>query len=266
MAGGDLAARVPDRGGNDELARLTRSINDLAVSLERSQRSEREFLLSISHDLRTPLTSIAGWAEALTDGTAVDSAAAGRTILTEAGRLDRLVRDLLDLARLNADAFTLRLVPVDLRDIAAGTAEGLRPELEDLGLTIDVVVPPAPVVVDGDADRLAQVTANLVENAGRHAVRDLRVSVSVDGDEAVLAVDDDGPGIAPEERPRVFERLHADVRPAARPGSGTGLGLAIVRELARAMGGEVEAGESDRGGARLVVRLPVADRRTRMHT
>jgi two-component system, OmpR family, sensor kinase len=260
IASGDLTARVPDLGdGNDELARLVRSINEMAESLQRSRETERDFLLSVSHDLRTPLTSIGGWAEALADRTAPDPTAAGHTILVEAGRLDRLVRDLLDLARLRARAFTLTRRPVDLRDIASGTGEGLRPDLEEAGLSLVVDVPADPVMVDGDPDRLAQITGNLLDNAGRHASTSVRMSVLRDGDSAVLAVDDDGPGIPLEDRPMVFERLHANIRPTARPGTGTGLGLAIVRELARAMGGDVVVAAAGTGGASLVVRLPVLD-------
>jgi signal transduction histidine kinase len=259
IAEGDLAARVPEpRRGDDELGRLVTSINEMAASLERAQRTERDFLLSVSHDLRTPLTSISGWAEALADGTAPDTGAAGRTILTEARRLDRLVRDLLDLARLQAHAFTLRPEAVDLRDVATGTAEGLRPDLEDSGLVLEVAVPATPVIVAGDADRLAQIAGNLLENAGRHAARVIRVEVATEGADAVLVVTDDGVGIPPDTRAAVFERLHADVRPTARTGQGTGLGLAIVRELARAMGGDVDALDADGGGARLLVRLPLA--------
>ena len=261
IAGGDLAARVPEPpSGDDELARLSRSVNTMAASLERARRTERDFLLSVSHDLRTPLTSISGWAEALTDGTAPDPAAAGGTILAEAGRLDRLVHDLLDLARLRARAFTLHTRPVDLRDVATGTTEALHPDLGDAGLAVALDLPDEPVVVDGDADRLAQIAANLIENAGRHATTRVRVSVTTEGDDAVLAVEDDGPGIPRDEAPRVFDRLHTSARPTARPRTGTGLGLAIVRELARAMGGDAAALDAGSGGARLVVRLPRSGR------
>ena len=181
ISGGDLAARVPEPArGDDELGRLIRSVNEMAASLERARRTERDFLLSVSHDLRTPLTSIGGWAEALTDGTAPDPAAAGRTILAEAGRLDRLVHDLLDLARLRARAFTLDRRPVDLRDVAAGTAEALRPDLADAGVAVAVDLPAEPVTVDGDPDRLAQIAANLVENAGRHAGALVRVAAAAE--------------------------------------------------------------------------------------
>ncbi len=260
IAEGDLDARVPEPStgsADDELARLARSINAMAASLQQARHAERDFLLSVSHDLRTPLTAIGGWAEALADGAAPDPAAAGETIRVASARLDRLVRDLLDLARLRARAFTLDLTTIDLREVATGTLEGFRPELEDSGLAVAIDVPAVPVLVEGDADRLAQVVANLVDNAGRHADTRLHVEVHPDGDRALLAVEDDGAGIPAAERPLVFERLHGGTRPAARAGTGTGLGLAIVRELARAMGGDAVAEEAPSGGARLVVTLPL---------
>ncbi|HZM31554.1 MAG TPA: HAMP domain-containing sensor histidine kinase [Acidimicrobiales bacterium] len=266
IAGGDLAARVPEPApADDELGRLIRSVNAMAASLERARSTERDFLLSVSHDLRTPLTSIGGWAEALADGTAPDPAAAGRTIQAEAGRLDRLVHDLLDLARLRARAFTLARGPVDLRDVAAATAEAVRPELADAGVTVAVDLPDDPVTVDGDADRLAQIAANLLENAGRHATSRVAVAVRADGATASLTVADDGPGIPRDEAARVFDRLHTSARPAARAGPGTGLGLAIVRELARAMGGDAAVVGAGRG-ARLEMRLPLMPPSPAHHT
>jgi signal transduction histidine kinase len=262
IARGDLSARVPvahPGAGADELDRLAGAINAMAASLQRARQAEQDFLLSVSHDLRTPLTSIGGWAEALADGAAPEPAAAGETIRTAATRLDRLVNDLLDLARLRARAFALTRTPVDLRDAATSGAEALRPELEGTGLAVTVDVPPAPVLVDGDADRLAQVAANLLDNARRHAAAAIRVSVAAGGGWATLAVEDDGPGIPALDRQRVFERLHTSARPASRPGTGTGLGLAIVAELAAAMGGRAEATEpGPAGGARLVVTLPAS--------
>ncbi len=259
IAEGDLDARVPEEGTgrpDDELARLARSINAMAASLQQARLAEREFLLSVSHDLRTPLTAIGGWAEALADGAAPDPAAAGETIRVASERLDRLVRDLLDLARLRARAFSLDVATLDLREVARGTLDGLRPELEEAGLAVSIVAPAAPVLVDGDADRLAQVIANLLDNAGRHAGSWVHLEVGADAERAVLAVEDDGPGIPVPERRAVFERLDSGARAPARAGSGSGLGLAIVRELAVAMGGAVVAEEAPSGGARLVVTLP----------
>lgn len=258
IARGDLSARIDGpHDADDEVGRLIGSINAMAASLESAQGMERDFLLSVSHDLRTPLTSIGGWGEALADGTAPDPAEAGATIVSEAGRLDRLVRDLLDLARLRARSFELATGPVDLRDVAAGTAEGLRPDLEDADLLVRVDVPDEPVVVDGDPDRLAQIAANLIENAGRHATRRVRVAVEVEGPTAVLAVEDDGPGIPAAEQARIFEWMYAGARPAARTGGGTGLGLAIVRELVRQHGGTVRLADASPGpGLRAELRLP----------
>jgi two-component system OmpR family sensor kinase len=258
IAGGDLDARVPEPPGthDDELTRLARSVNAMAAALGQSRAAERDFLLSVSHDLRTPLTSIGGWAEALADGAAPDTRAAGETIRQAAARLDRLVGDLLDLARLRTRAFPLSLAPVDLGDVVAATAEGLRPELEEAGIALSVDLPSTPLVVEADADRLAQVVANLLDNAGRFAAGHIHVAVARAGRWASLAVEDDGPGIPAGERPLVFERLHSGARAPARTGAGTGLGLAIVRELALAMGGEATAADSGAGGARMVVTLP----------
>jgi len=267
IARGELGARVPQpHAVDDELARLVHAINHMAAELEQARRTEEDFLLSVSHDLRTPLTSISGWAEALADGTAPDAGMAGDRILAEAGRLDRLVRDLLDLARLRAKAFNLSMRPVDLRDVALGAGEGLRPDLEDAGLALDIDVPAEQVMVDGDADRLAQVAGNLLENAGRHAQGAVRVSVrrvagatgNGSDDVAELAVADDGPGIPAAQREHVFDRLYTgSPTSGAGPGPGTGVGLATVRALAEAMSGSVIATEAPGGGAKLVVHLPL---------
>lgn len=266
IARGELGTRVEEPShAEDELSRLVRSINTMAAALEQARTSEHDFLLSVSHDLRTPLTSIGGWAEALADGNAPDPRMAGATILAEAGRLDRLVRDLLDLARLRAQTFTLTLRPVDLRDVAIGAGEGLRPDLEDAGLALSFDLTPGPVVVQGDADRLAQVAGNLVENAGRHASSRVHLIVTVDGDDAVLAVDDDGPGIPAADRDKVFDRLYSQSPQGSRAYAGTGVGLATVRALAEAMDGTVFATQTPEGGARLVVRLPLGGFQVQQH-
>ena len=215
--GGDLAARVPEPpSGDDELARLIGSVNAMAASLERAWNTEREFLLFVSHDLRTPLTSISGWAEALTDSTAPDPSAAGADH-PDGGRSARPPRPRPPRPRpAPGQAFTLTTRPVDLRDVATGTAEALHPDLEDAGLTPTLDLAEDAVVVDGDADRLAQIAADLIENAGRHATSRVRISVSEDGaDDAVLAVEDDGPGTPREEADRVFDRLYGRARPTA---------------------------------------------------
>ena len=228
----------------------------MASSLERSKGLEQQFLLSISHDLRTPLTSIQGYAEAITDGATSDPAWAAGVIATEARRLDRLVGDLLDLAKLQARSFRLEMRPVDLAGITTATVDGFRPDAQAAGVTLALRAP-AALVVNGDGDRLAQVVANLVENALKFARAVVTVTVTADGGSALLLVDDDGRGIAPDDLPHVFERLYVTRHEPARRESGSGLGLAITRELVEAMGGEVAAQVAPGGGARMVVRLPV---------
>lgn len=257
IAAGDLDARV-DAGtaADEEVASLARSINTMAASLSRARRLERQFLLAVSHDLRTPLTSIRGYAEAIADGTAPDHERAADVIASESRRLERLVGDLLELAKLDARRFSLDLRPVDLAEVVLDTAEGFRPAAEDLGIALAVDVPqPGPLTVRADPDRLAQVVANLVENALKFAASAVTVHASGEGNEVVLAVLDDGPGIDPDDLPHVFERLYQSGRSPARR-LGSGLGLAIVAELVQAMGGTVGVESPGAGGTRMVVRLP----------
>jgi two-component system sensor histidine kinase BaeS len=260
LAAGDLAARVPEPppSARDEVADLSRSINAMAAALERSRGLDQQFLLSVSHDLRTPLTSIRGYAEALADGTTGDAARAGAVILSESRRLDRLVRDLLELGRLDAGAFSLEPAAVELDELVSACVEGFGPEAQAAEVTVELAV--APVVVTGDADRLAQVVANLLDNALRYARSTVAVSVWADPahGRAMVSIDDDGPGIAPEDRPHVFERLYVSRQAPVRREVGSGLGLAIVRELVVAMDGTVGVDAAPSGGARLWFSLPLS--------
>ena len=261
IASGDLAVRVPeDEGDGAELAGLARSINAMAESLERSRGIERQFLLSVSHDLRTPLTSIRGFGEALAEGRAPDPAHAGSIITAEARRLERLVGDLLELAKLDARRFSLDVRATDVAEVVSDTTEGFRPAAEQAGVALEVDLGArsgAPVLASADPDRLAQVVANLVENALKFATSRISVSVRADGAEGEgvsVAVDDDGAGIAPGDLGHVFEPFYQSGRAAARQ-VGSGLGLAIVSELAVAMGGTVGAEPLPGGGTRMVVVL-----------
>ena len=222
--------------------------------------------MSISHDLRTPLTSIRGYAEAIADSAAPDPARAAAIVVAEARRLQRLIGDLLDLARLDAHQFSLRLVELDAGSCAADAAEALRYAFE--GAAVDLVVerPQADLVVVGDADRLAQVVSNLVENALKFARSRVLVrtgSTAAEGAAAstegrvVVVVEDDGPGIDAEDLPHIFERLFTSSRQPTRA-AGTGLGLAIVAELTHAMHGEVvvDSPLGPDGGTRIGVHLP----------
>ncbi len=257
IAHGDLSVRVPehDAGSTDELDALARSINEMADSLERSRGLERQFLLSVSHDLRTPLTSIRGYAEAISDGAAPDAREAAGIILAESRRLERLVRDLLDLAKLEARQFSLQLTSVDLGELMGDSVDGFRREMEEAGLRLELDRPDGPVLATADPDRLAQVVANLVENAHKYATSSIVVTVVADPAAPRVEVADDGPGIAAEDLPHVFERLYVAGHEPKRKEIGSGLGLAIVRELTEAMGGSVRAEANPGGGARLAVVL-----------
>lgn len=260
IAAGDLAARVPEPPGADpELAALASSINAMAESLARARGAEREFLLSVSHELRTPLTSVQGFAEAIQDGAVTDVGRAAGVIASEARRLERLVRDLLDLAKLSTRQFSLHLTTVDLAASVAAATAGFGPAAERLGLALQVDIDPDLPCVHADADRVGQVVANLTENALSFARSSVRIGAagSVDGAASVW-VDDDGPGIPPADLPHVFERLFS-ARPLGHS-FGSGLGLAIVAELMAAMGGSVRAESPlvDHGGSRMVVTLPAA--------
>ena len=255
IASGDLAARVPENPTDgEELAGLARSINAMAEGLERSRGLERQFLLSVSHDLRTPLTSIRGFAEALVEGKAPDPPKAAAIIGTEARRLERLVGDLLELAKLDARRFSLDIRSTDVGEVLTDTAEGFRPAADAAGLELDVPDGPHPRAAAADSDRLAQVVANLIENAMKFAARSITVGSADNGEHISIWVADDGPGIAPEEAPHVFQPFWRSDRVPARD-AGTGRGLAIVHALVTAMGGTVHAEAPPAGGTRMVVHL-----------
>jgi signal transduction histidine kinase len=280
IAAGDLDVRLPDAGGAyPELVALGSAINTMAAGLARARALERQFLLSVSHDLRTPLTSIRGWTEAISDGAVPDPRAAAEVVMAEAARLERLIRDLLDLAYLDARQFSLHPARLDLGAAVAAAAEALRYELENANVALEVRQPDEPLVVHADGDRLAQIVANLIENAGKYARSRVVVAVAPGlglrppagsaratrgmppgpGPSVAVVVEDDGPGIALEDLPHVFERLYTSERRPSRAARGTGLGLAIVAELAVAMGGRVsaESPTGPDGGTRMTVTLPL---------
>jgi two-component system sensor histidine kinase BaeS len=257
IARGDLSVRLPARHGAspDELDALASSINEMADSLQRSRGLEQQFLLSVSHDLRTPLTSIQGYAEAIADGAVPDEQAAAGIILTESRRLERLVRDLLDLAKLESRQFSFGLRTVDLGELVGDSADGFRRQVEEADLQLRFEPPAQVVPAIADPDRLAQVVANLVENALKYAAGSITLAVVADPSAPRIEVADDGPGIAAQDLPHVFERLYVASHEPVRKEIGSGLGLAIVRELVEAMGGSVRAEADPGGGARMVVTL-----------
>jgi two-component system sensor histidine kinase BaeS len=251
LAEGRSPERVPVEGAR-ELALLATSFNDMAEQLANAREAERSFLLSVSHELKTPLTAIRGYAEAVGEG-AIPPEEAAETIVREAARLERLVRDLLDLARMNKSEFSVHSEPIDLAAAAREAVARYEGQARSFGVALEAVAPDAAPAV-GDADRTVQVVSNLVENALRVTPRGGRVRVVAEP--GALTVEDTGPGLQPDEVPRAFERFFLYDRYGGERPVGTGLGLAIVKTLTEGMRGTVEV-ESDPGRVtRFVVRLP----------
>ncbi len=253
IAAGDLTVRIGDRDRSasrkDEVGELLRTLDTMAEALDRARMQERQFLLSVSHDLRTPLTSIRGYAEALADG-AAEPARSAEVIANEARRLERLVQDLLDLAKLEARQFTLNPKDVDLTDVVTDAADGFLPAAERVDVELALHVE-SDIRAHIDRDRFAQVLANLIENALKYANKKVSVSLSTSQHNATVAIRDDGPGIATEDLPRVFDRsFTSDRRPTRQIGSG--IGLAIVKELVETMHGTIRIETSSDGTAFLV--------------
>ena len=252
LAAGSSPAPLPVEGPR-EVARLAGSFNDLSAELQRSQDAERAFLLSVSHELKTPLTSIRGHAEGVRDGV-LEPSASGAVIEREARRLERLVGDLLDLARLRRRSFSVAAEPLDLGELAEAAHERHEPAARSLGLRLEVLAEPDALAA-GDPDRVLQALSNLVENALRTTPSG--GSVQILAGPGRLEVVDDGRGISEADLPQAFERFYLYDRSSDGPRVGTGLGLAIVRELVEAMGGRVDVRSEVGVGSRFSIALPV---------
>jgi signal transduction histidine kinase len=250
VAAGETPTPVPEQGAR-ELASLARAFNEMAGELAVSRESERNFLLSVSHELKTPLTAIRGYAEGLGEG-AFEPDEASRTILVEARRLERLVRDLLDLARMNRHQFSVGCEPVDLAQVAREAVARHEGAARDFGVSLEAAGTAA--WVEADHDRLLQVASNLVENALRETPRD--GAVTVRAEPGRLLVSDTGPGLEADDLPHAFDRFFLYDKYGRERSVGSGLGLAIVKQLVEAMGGSVEARAAPQRGATFVVSLP----------
>ncbi len=253
LAAGDTSARVPIHG-QDELAALGTSFNVMADRLASAKERERAFLLSVSHELKTPLTAIKGYAEALQEE-AVPAAEAAAVMGAEAERLERLVRDLLELARLDRREFEVSLGPVDLSVVAAEAVRRHAPAARGFGVEL-VVVPADAATGIGDQGRLLQVVSNLVENALRVTPAGGRVTVRAE--RGALHVSDTGPGIPAQDLPHAFDRFFLFAKYGADRQVGSGLGLAVVKELVEAMGGTASVSSAEGVGTTFSVRLRMA--------
>ncbi|WP_236757753.1 HAMP domain-containing sensor histidine kinase [Aeromicrobium sp. PE09-221] len=246
----DLSRRVEVPRGRDEIPRLARTMNTMLERLEASSRQQRQFVSDASHELRSPIASMRQSAEVLRRHPSADLDLPA-TVLAETERLDGLVAAMLVLARSDEHGLALRREPVDIDDLMFAEASRLRAA----GLEVDSTAV-GPARVDADRRLLGQVLRNLADNAARHARNAVAFSVSERPDTVLLVVEDDGDGIEPADRERVFGRFVRLDEGRARDAGGSGLGLAIVAEVARAHGGGVGVDESPLGGARLTVQIP----------
>jgi two-component system OmpR family sensor kinase len=247
--------------GPREVKELTRTFNAMTARLQGGQKIQREFIANVSHELKTPITSIQGFAQALQDGTADTPAArqqAATIIQDEAARMHRMVLNLLDLARLDAGTLDLQRAQLDLPSLLHNIAEKFTPQANAAGVTIRVETAALPPIT-GDGDRLAQVFSNLVDNAIKFtpAGGSINLKAVPSGSGVQVNVEDSGAGIAAEAIPRIFDRFY-QIDPA-RPGGqkhGTGLGLAIAAEIVRAHGGTISVRSVPGAGSTFTVTLP----------
>ena len=260
VVGGAIALLVASGVGAAYATRALVPIRQSLVNQRQALRRQREFAADASHELRTPLTVIRASVDDLERHPKQPVANVGAALIDirdEVDHLTAMVDDLLLLARSDSGAIALERVPTDLGDVASSGASAMTRLAADRA--VQLVVDPIPAEVAGDPARLRQLVGILVDNAIRHAPDGSRVDVRVrtDGPHAVLVVEDEGPGIRPEDLPRVFDRFY---RAAGAPGGGTGLGLAIAAWIVERHGGRIAATNRESTGARFTVRLPLLQR------
>lgn len=258
VAQGNYAERVPATG-SDELTILASAFNNMAASLESAELRRRRLLSDLAHELRTPLATIEGYVEGVRDGVVPPTAETWSVLETEGGRIRRLVDDLQKVSRAEERLLDLHLESLAPASIVADAVRAAAPAYAAKGVVLDTAVAGRLPMVAVDRDRIAEVLANLMDNALRHTPPGGRVEVTADGagNEVELAVSDSGEGIEPEHLPRVFERFYRVDSGRARARGGSGIGLAIARALVEAHDGRLRAESDGPGtGARFVVTIP----------
>jgi len=273
IAAGDLARRVAEPAGNDELGTLARAFNRMAAAVQsaltvraESEGRMRRFVADASHELRTPLTTIQGQVDLLRRGAAEDPAVRRQSLeamARETQRMAALVEDLLTLTRLESAAAGEReaavRAPVDLNRLVADTVEEQSVRAPDQRVDLDLAGGGAPLVVEGDRDQLRRAVLNLANNALKYAPGRVHTWRSrQDGAMAVLSLADEGPGIPEADLPRIFDRFYRGVAETSARSGGSGLGLAIVRSVAEGHSGQAIASNNATGGATFTLRLPAA--------
>ncbi|GAB4417739.1 MAG: ATP-binding protein [Anaerolineae bacterium] len=286
VAAGDYEHRLPETGP-PEIKRVAHSFNVMIGRVESSQRAMRDFVSNVSHELKTPLTSIQGFSQAIMEGATYDEPARKRAagiIHQEAGRMARLVEDLLDLARIDSGQIVMKKAQLDLGQILTSTVERLLPQAAQQQIRLIKKWNTLPPMV-GDGDRLAQVFTNLLDNAVRHTPAggqvtitgqtakglprprrvqagqvqpDATTALSERGDFVEVSIADSGPGIPAQDLARIFERFY-QVDKSRKRGKGTGLGLTITKEIVEAHGGYIRAESAAGEGTKFTVFLPITE-------
>ena len=254
---GDLSRRA-ETTGPSEIRELAQNFNLMAADLEEAERQRRNLTADVARELRTPLSNIQGYLEAMRDGLVQSTPETIDTIHGEALHLSRLVEDLRLLAQVEAGELALELAPVSLDGLLRSAVDAVRPRAEAKGVDLGLEVAPSLPPVSVDSTRIAQVVGNLLENAITHTPEGGAVTVQARAaDEAVeISVSDTGPGIAPDDLPRLFDRFYRADPSRSRSTGGSGLGLTIARRLAEAHGGTIEAESALGQGSRFIIRLP----------
>lgn len=258
IAAGDYTHKAPAEGPA-EVYDLGRAFNDMVARVQTTNETQRDFLANVSHELKTPLTSIQGFAQAILDGATSQPAEAARVIYEEAGRMRRLVEDLLDLARIESGNPQLRREVLDLTQIVGRVAENFRLRAREKGVELTTHIDPTPLIT-GDPDRLVQVFTNLTENALEHTLEggQIRVTAQAVPGGVQVAFSDTGKGIPPEDIKRIFERFYQADKSRAKAGRrGTGLGLTISREIVQTHGGKISVESKEGRGSTFYVWLPM---------
>lgn len=234
MSSGDFSVRVERHGGSKEMRQLGDAFNSMAEKLEVIERGRREFVANVSHELRSPITSIRGYAEGMADGTIPQEEypAAISVVVEETRRLGRLIGDLLALSRLEREDVTLDIAPFDIHELLRRALVRRMNDLDEKAMDVRIGFDEEPLMVKGDRDRLEQVVTNLLDNAIKFTPREGWLSLTTSSERGVVTVTvaNSGPGIDPADRPRVFERFFTGDK-AHTSGTGTGLGLSICQRI-----------------------------------
>jgi signal transduction histidine kinase len=269
LAGGDLETRV-EVGGPVEIATLGQAFNEMATALERDarerdrvERMKDDFVLTVSHELRTPVTVVKGFAEMLTSqpkGLNARQMEAADIIADSAGQLQKMINDLLDLARSDAGKLRIDPEPTPVRALVQRVGRHMRPNFEEKNQRLTVTVEKDVPDVVADPDRIGQVLSNLLTNANKYASEGARVRLTAAtvGTQVEFAVADNGPGLDPEELDHVFERFWRAQSGETQEIGGTGLGLAIAKSLVELHGGSISAASKPGKGATFRFVLPIA--------